>query len=334
MLLLRTPIQFVMRFLLGMAEGCFVPGMVFYLMSGFPAQACGRAIGRFYVVLPLSSVVMAGGLLGLNGTLGLSGWKNLLLAEDLPAIALGVAIPVLLPESPAKWAWLSDLEKAWITDHQADRAVAGAAVDPGVGRALADGRLWLLGLSKVCILRSLRVQSVGAHDRGRSDPHGADRGRLPRRGVAPAAAMVRLAGWHSDRRRERHPHVAAFTLVAGAGFLALGLLNAVWILVDGYAATVIAAAIQAVFWLIPSDAPHGRSAAVGLAAIGSIGMTGLFLGPWDLGPGARPYGRRPGWPVDARQRLPDRRSAAARGPASRPPGPARNRPCPRGHPLD
>jgi ACS family tartrate transporter-like MFS transporter len=101
--------------------------------------------------------------------------------------------------------------------------------------------------------------------------------------LVAAVGMV-LAGWHSDRRRERHLHVTAFVLVAGAGFLALGLSSAVWIVVAGYAATVIGgAAIQAVFWLIPSDALHGRSAAVGLAAIGSIGMVGSFLGPWIWG---------------------------------------------------
>jgi ACS family tartrate transporter-like MFS transporter len=154
-LLVRTPIQFnLMRFLLGIAEGGFLPGMVFYLMSWFPAQARGRAIGHFYVALLLSSVVMTGELLGLNGTLGLSGRQYLLLVENVPAIALDVAILVLLPESPAKSARLSDPEKAWITDQlAADRAAAGVAV---------DRRLWLLGLSNACILGATYAFTLSA----------------------------------------------------------------------------------------------------------------------------------------------------------------------------
>ena len=79
MMFVKTPTQFyVMRFLLGAAEAGFFPGVVFYLMHWFPAHERGRAISRFYVALPLSSVVMgsfAGLLLGMQGTLGLAGWQ-------------------------------------------------------------------------------------------------------------------------------------------------------------------------------------------------------------------------------------------------------------------
>ncbi len=90
MMFVKTPMQFyVMRFLLGAAEAGFFPGVVFYLMHWFPAHERGRAISRFYVALPLSSILMgsiAGALLGLDGQLGLKGWQWLFLVEGLPAI--------------------------------------------------------------------------------------------------------------------------------------------------------------------------------------------------------------------------------------------------------
>ena len=83
----RTPLEFnVLRFLLGMAEAGFYPGVIYYLTLWFPARMRARAVSRFYVSLPLSSVVMgsvAGWLLGLGGKLGLSGWQWLFLVEGL-----------------------------------------------------------------------------------------------------------------------------------------------------------------------------------------------------------------------------------------------------------
>jgi ACS family tartrate transporter-like MFS transporter len=95
MMFVRTPIEFnALRFLLGMAEAGFFPGVVYYLTLWFPARARARAVSRFYVALPLASVLMgavAGWLLGLGGKLGLSGWQWLFLLEGLPAAASGVA---------------------------------------------------------------------------------------------------------------------------------------------------------------------------------------------------------------------------------------------------
>src|SRR5580658_2767857 len=102
MMFVRTPVQFyVMRFLLGLAEAGFFPGVIYYLTLWFPAQHRGKAISRFYVAWPLSSVVMgavAGTLLNLQGRLGLAGWQWLFLVEGLPALAMSGVILLLLPD--------------------------------------------------------------------------------------------------------------------------------------------------------------------------------------------------------------------------------------------
>jgi ACS family tartrate transporter-like MFS transporter len=102
-------------------------------------------------------------------------------------------------------------------------------------------------------------------------------------GLLGVAAMI-LNGWHSDRWRERHLHtVIPLALIAGA-FLAMAWSSAPWIIVPAYVVLFMSqSALQGTFWLIPSDVFHGRAAAVAVAAIGSIGMTGAFLGPYAWG---------------------------------------------------
>ena len=114
----RTPLEFnVLRFLLGMAEAGFYPGVIFYLTLWFPARMRARAVSRFYISLPLSSVVMgslAGWLLGLGGKLGLAGWQWLFLVEGLPTAIFSLVMLKMLPDSPAKATWLTAEEKAWL----------------------------------------------------------------------------------------------------------------------------------------------------------------------------------------------------------------------------
>ena len=287
MMFVRTPMQFyVMRFLLGAAEAGFFPGVVFYLMHWFPAAHRGRAITRFYVALPLSSVFMgaiAGSLLNLDGRLGLAGWQWLFLVEGLPAVLLSAVVLFGLPDSPAQAPWLTEDERTWISEQlSADRAALGGAPDHSVARALLDPRVLQLGICNLFILGSTYafILSAPAVLQGSTQWSATQIGFLVSiSGLLGAVAMV-LNGWHSDRRRERHLHTAIpLTLIAGA-FLAMGLSVAPWIVVPAYVVVFIGQnAVQATFWLIPSDVLHGRSAAVGVAAIGSIGMVGSFIGP-------------------------------------------------------
>jgi ACS family tartrate transporter-like MFS transporter len=115
MLFVRTPLEFnIVRFLLGMAEAGFFPGVIYYLTLWFPAHMRARAVSRFYIALPLSSVAMgsvAGWLLGLGGKLGLAGWQWLFLIEGPPAALFSFVILRLLPDNPTQAAWLTADEK-------------------------------------------------------------------------------------------------------------------------------------------------------------------------------------------------------------------------------
>ena len=140
MMLVRSPASFYgLRFLLGMAEAGFFPGVLYYLSLWFPQAIRARAIGRFYVAFPLSNVVMgliAGSLLSLNGRLGLRGWQWLFLIEALPAIALSALVWFVLPDGPADAKWMEPEEREWLVGQlRADAAAmelsGGHAAGPG-----------------------------------------------------------------------------------------------------------------------------------------------------------------------------------------------------------
>ena len=146
----RTPLEFnVLRFLLGMAEAGFYPGVIYYLTLWFPAHMRARAVSRFYISLPLSSVVMgsvAGWLLGLGGKLGLSGWQWLFLVEGLPTAVFSLVILKMLPDGPAKASWLTAEEKAWLEGQlKADGEKAHLGHSAGVMQALLSPKVWMIG---------------------------------------------------------------------------------------------------------------------------------------------------------------------------------------------
>src|SRR5580704_6346293 len=168
MLFVRTPAQFyTMRFLLGVSEAGFFPGVIFYLMQWFPPQLRARAISRFYISLPLSSVFMgliAGALLNLDGHLGLRGWQWLFLVEGLPAVLLGIAFFVFLPDSPARAKWLTDDERLWITHHVNEAQSTTPHRGDSILHALLDPRVWQLSIFMLIMLASLYAYTFIAPD--------------------------------------------------------------------------------------------------------------------------------------------------------------------------
>ncbi len=289
MIFVRTPLQFyVLRFLLGVAEAGFFPGVVFYLMQWFPPEMRARTISRFYISLPLSSVVMgglAGALLDLNGRLGLAGWQWLFLVEGLPAILLSVAFWFLLPDGPAEAKWLTGDERAWVLEQIRVDACAGGHADD-FWRALRDPRVLQLGLLTLCMLGSVYAYTFSAPViLLRLTGWGATRVGflISAMNVVGAAGMI-LVALHSDRKGERHWHAATGFLLIAAGFLVGGSSTRAWVAVPALAVAVIAhASMQGPLLAIPPMFLKGRSMAAGIAAMNTIGILGGFIGPYWMG---------------------------------------------------
>ena len=116
MMFVHTPAQFyVLRFLLGVAEAGFFPGVIYYLSYWFPRAHGARAVGTFMMAIPVAGVIggpLSGALLGLDGSVGLGGWQWLLLLEGLPSVLLGLCAWNYLTDRPQEARWLMPLEKA------------------------------------------------------------------------------------------------------------------------------------------------------------------------------------------------------------------------------
>jgi ACS family tartrate transporter-like MFS transporter len=292
MMFVRTPVQFyVMRFLLGAAEAGFFPGVIYYLTRWFPAESRGRAITRFYVASPLSTVVMggiAGGLLSLQGQLGLSGWRWLFLVEGLPAALMGVAILFLLPDSPASAAWLSPDEKAWIERKlAADFSSRGRRRDRSLWRAVLNPVVLAFALVNAVALGSYYAFNLSAPELLSQATH-LDLARIgyliAAGGLFGAVAMV-LAGWRSDRRKERFGHLAVPLLTSAVAYAVLGMTSDPIVVIGAYWLAIISNfGIAATVWLAPSDLLDPGSMAISVAAINSLGQLGSFVSPilWGM----------------------------------------------------
>jgi ACS family tartrate transporter-like MFS transporter len=291
MLFVRTPLEFnVLRFLLGVAEAGFFPGVIYYLTLWFPARMRARAVSRFYIALPLSSVAMgslAGWLLGLGGKLGLSGWQWLFLVEGLPTAVFSLVILKMLPDSPAKATWLTAEEKAWLEGQlKADGEKAHLGHSAGVTQALLEPKVWMIGaffffalttsyaygFSQPAILQGATgwsVRNVGF--------------LVACFGLAGAVGML-LNGAHSDRRGERALHCIVPCLVMAAGYLTASYAKAPWLVVAALAASFISfMSMQGPALAVPTQFLAGRAAASGIAAMNTITMFAGFVGPYWMG---------------------------------------------------
>src|SRR5262245_37595181 len=151
MMFVHTPLSFyVLRFLLGVAEAGFLPGIIYYLGGWFPGAARARAVSWFMAAIPLSVVVggpLAGALLSLNGLAGLSGWQWLYLLEGVPAVILGFVVLWYLTDTPAEARWLEERERSWLSAQIADeRERARVRHNVGLSQALLHPTVWQLAL--------------------------------------------------------------------------------------------------------------------------------------------------------------------------------------------
>jgi len=277
-----------MRFLLGAAEAGFFPGVVFYLMQWFPAKRRARTMGRFYVSLPVSSAVMgalAGALLNLHGRLGLAGWQWLFLVEGIPPVLLGIVIFFMLPDSPAKASWLTAEEREWLQDQL--RGDKDSHVhDANVPRALRDARVWLMGLMHLSLLIASYgfIFSAPVILMGLTGMSITNVGFLTS-AVGMVGALVMLVGAsHADRKGEHYWHIAIPCLLMAVAFAVAGIASApVVVLVALIVAMLSFYFGQGSAWTIPFSFLKGKSAAAGIAAVGSIAIVGGFIGPYWMG---------------------------------------------------
>lgn len=279
---------YVLRFLLGLAEAGFAPGMIFYLSLWFPARLRARYAAAYFLAIPLTNVIgapVSSLILGTDGILGLHGWQWLFVLEALPALVLAVVVFFFLPDGPGDARWLSPRERERIARELSVEHEAANEHIHGVWAALTDSRVILLaaiyfgivvGLYGIGYWLPQMVQGMGFSNLAI--------GVLVALPYAAAGIAQYLWGRHSDNSAERVWHVALPAVVSAFAFaLSAALQSPALVLMALAVAAIGICSTLAPFWAMPPQFLSGKGAATGIASINAFGNLGGFIGPYAVG---------------------------------------------------
>src|ERR1700675_2993504 len=280
---------YVLRFLLGVAEAGFFPGIILYLTYWYPAEYRARFLAAFAIAVPVSTVIgapISGLLLGLAGLMGLKGWQWLFIIEGVPSILLGIVTWFYLTDRPEKADWLTAEQKAWLAAKlQAETPHKQAASRLTLGQALSSPKVITLSLVYFGFVGALYgmqfwlPQIVKAF--GFTNAQTGFVAAVPY--LFGTVAMI-LWARHSDATRERVMHVGAPLLLTAVALGICGYMDNPYVTM----VALIVAAIGifctfAVFWTLPTAWLSGTAAAGAIALINSIGNLAGFGGPYLIG---------------------------------------------------
>lgn len=301
----RTPMQFYgVRFLLGLAEAGFFPGVVIYLTHWFPARDRSRALSMFLIATPLAQMFspkLSNALLKIGTTevidgvathhpavLGMVGWQWVYVAWGVPAVILGVVVLLRLTDRPRDAKWLTPAERDALENAiAADRARAARGKRMTFGQALANPRVLLLALAYFCCVSGtygIEFFLPSILERWYQLKVDAITWLII---LPPALALVGqlFVGYSSDRLRERRLHAAIPILLGATALLAAVFTRGqLWLTVGCFMLAFTGMkAYQPAFWALPSLFLTRSAAAGSVGLINSVGNLGGFLGPSVIG---------------------------------------------------
>ena len=280
---------YILRFLLGVAEAGFFPGVILYLSYWFPARKRAAVTAIFMAAAPLSTALgspISGALLEIHGLFGLASWQTMFLLEALPAVLLGVVVLFVLTDRPEKAAWLTEAERNWlVATMDAEAAATTGGARHSMWRGLADIRVLVLAL--VYFGTSAGLYTLGIWAPQIIKGFGLGTLEVGFLNAIPAiVSVVAMILWarNSDRTGERTWHVVGACLLAAIGLIFAG--SAASVLAVLLALTCVNIGISAAkppLWSMPTMFLSGSGAAAGIATVNSIGNLGGFVGPAMIG---------------------------------------------------
>jgi ACS family tartrate transporter-like MFS transporter len=277
--LVQGPITFfTLRFLLGLAEAGFVPGMILYFTYWFPPYHRARVIAGFMAAIPVSiglGAPVSTALLELDGTFGLAGWKWLFLAEAAPAVLLGIAVLFYLTDKPAVANWLEPGERQWLGAVMAEeKRLVDADHRVSVWQSLVDRRVLTPGFIhfaqagvsvSIAVFVAQMIKQLGLTNM--------QTGWVTAIPFVCGTIGILIWGQLSDRMNERRWNLAGACLCMAAGLAAAGALQGSFWSIAGLSLAMVGLyAGNAHLFPIPSMFLTGAAAASGIAWVNSLGI--------------------------------------------------------------
>jgi D-galactonate transporter len=287
----ETPLQFyVLRFLLGLAEAGFYPGIILYLTYWYPSHRRAKVIAVFMSGIPVAGILgnpLSGWIMdAFHGTTGMHGWQWMFVIEAIPAVLIGLATLAYLDNGIAKAKWLTDGEKKLLEDEiVADQK--GKESVHSFADIVSDKRVWLMCLIYFCFVMgqyglTLWMPTLVKATGVTGNLHIGLLSAIP---FGCAIIAMNLIGRSADARRERRWHLIVPALMGAVGFVGAALFA------DNTAISIAALSLAAagvltcapLFWSLPTSFLSGAAAAVGIAAINSVGNLAGFVSPYLIG---------------------------------------------------
>ncbi len=284
---------YALRFLLGVFEAGFAPGMILYLTYWYPPARMARAMAIVMVAGPIGGLIggpiSSWAMTALAGMHGLAGWQWMFIVEGLPCTVLGVVAYRFLDNRPADARWLCAAEKTSVAEALAKRPVAHGHGSPSgvLLEVICDPCVISIAFCNFCVIAGIYtvsfwlptiLKSAGVASTMQIGLYSA----IPYLAAAGAMWMVSRS---SDRRRERRWHSALCGLVGGVTLLIASLNpSALWIALPAITvATAMMWASYTVLWAMPGDYLQGNAAPGGIAFVNVVGVLGGFVSPVLIG---------------------------------------------------
>lgn len=286
---------YVLRFLLGITEAGFFPGIILYLTYWFPSSYRAKTVALFMSAIAISNVIgspVSGAIMQyLHEVNGLRGWEWLFLLEGIPSVIVGLLVLVLLPNGPQQARWLTPEEQSLVERCVREDEAQRSGVSKGhhMMDAFGDLRVWALAL--VYFSGIMSFYAVNFWMPTLIQELGVDKKDLLKVGLLNmipwGIGAITMIWWgaHSDRSGERRWHVAnaLFLTIAGLAGLALVGHAPVPSMIALVLVTAGTLSFVSTFWSLPTAFLSGTAAAAGIALINSIGNLGGHFGPDLIG---------------------------------------------------
>ncbi len=282
---------YAVRFLLGLAEAGYFPGIVLYLTYWFRQRDQAQMIALFLTGIPVTSILgspVSGFILDHAHWLSMGSWRWLLILEGLPAVVFGVLTYFLLPNRPAEAKFLNQEEKDWIAAElvREEREKLASHKISAV-QALLNRRIWHLGLIGFTLNIGMYTMNFWMPQLVKSLSSGYSNSLIGLLVMIPhlvGLLVMVMVSRSSDRKQERRYHAAIPAIAAGIALASLGATHSIFptILLLSFAALGIYS-VYGPFYSLPSEFLTGFAAASGIALISSVANLGGFAGPYAIG---------------------------------------------------